>query len=71
MKSWKTTAAGIISILTGLTTAFTQFLSGGFAAISWEILIATITAGIGLIMAKDSNVSNAPNPVAAAKVVAP
>lgn len=69
LKSWKTTAAGIVSILTGVLTAFTQYLNGGFAAVSWEILIATITAGIGLMFAKDSNVSNSPNPVAPAKVI--
>jgi hypothetical protein len=71
IKSWKTTAAGITSILVGLATAFTQYLSGGFAAIQWEILIATITAGIGLIAAKDAGVSNAPNPGPAVKVLPP
>lgn len=68
LKSWKTTAAGIVAILTGALFAFSQYLSGGFAAISWEALIAAITAGVGLMFAKDANVSNAPNPVAPAKV---
>ncbi len=68
MKSWKTTASGIVAIATGMLFAFSQYLGGGFAAISWEALIAAVTAGVGLIFAKDSNVSNSPTPGAAVKV---
>ena len=69
IKSWKTTTAGIVAILTVILTAVTQFISGGFAAISWEVLITGIIAGVGLIMAKDAGVSNAPNPGPAVNVV--
>jgi len=69
IKSWKTTAAGVVAILTVILTAVTQFISGGFPAISWEVLITGIIAGVGLIMAKDSGVSNAPNPGPAVNVV--
>jgi len=69
IKSWKTTAAGIVAILTVILTAVTQFISGGFAAISWEVLITGIIAGAGLIMAKDAGVSNALNPGPAVNVV--
>lgn len=71
VKSWKTTAAGIISIITGITTAVSQYLSGGLAAVQWEILISTVVAGFGLLMAKDASVSNAPNPGEAKSVPAP
>ena len=67
VKSWKTTLAGIISIITGITTAVSQYLSGGLAAVQWEILIATVVAGFGLIFAKDSGVTNSPTPVPAQK----
>ena len=69
IKSWKTTVMGIIAILTVLLTALTQFITGGFAAISWEVMITGIIAGVGLIMAKDAGVSNAPNPGPAVNVV--
>lgn len=62
MKSWKTTAAGITAIVLALGNAFTQYLGGGLAAVNWEVLIAGVVAGIGLIAAKDANVSNAALP---------
>ena len=63
--SWKTTGAGIVAIVIALGNAIVQFTQGGFAAVAWEVLIAGITAGIGLIVAKDAGVSNSPTPVAA------
>jgi uncharacterized membrane protein YjjP (DUF1212 family) len=71
IKSWKTTAAGITAIVSGLAFAFSQYLSGGVAAVNWEVLLAAVISGIGLIMAKDSGVSNASNPGPAVKVVGP
>jgi hypothetical protein len=59
IKSWKTTAAGITAILGAAIFAFNQYLGGGMAAISWEALITAVLAGIGLIFAKDSGVTNA------------
>jgi hypothetical protein len=69
MKSWKTTAAGIAMILTAVGVAITQFTTGGFAAIQWEILVVAISGGIAAILAKDFNVSNAPVPGAAQTVL--
>jgi hypothetical protein len=71
MKSWKTTVAGIAAILTVVAAALTQFVQGGLAAISWEPLLAGLIAGVGLILAKDSNVSNAPVPGPAQAVKLP
>jgi hypothetical protein len=70
-KSWKTTLAGIAAILTVVGAAVTQYVQGGVAAISWEALIAGVLAGVGLILAKDSGVSNAPVPGPAVKVPPP
>jgi hypothetical protein len=63
--SWKTTAAGIVAIVIAVGNAFTQYLQGGLATINWEVLLAGVVAGIGLIMAKDAGVTNSPAPVAA------
>ena len=59
IKSWKTTAAGVTAIIGGLVFAFNQYLGGGLPAVSWEVLLAAIVSGIGLIMAKDAGVTNA------------
>jgi len=69
--SWKTTIAGLGIILTGLGNAIAQFSQGGWAAVNLTELIAAAIAGVGLILAKDSNVSNAPSPAPAAAVVKP
>jgi len=63
--SWKTTVAGIVAIVIAVGNALVQFLQGGFAAVSWEVLLTAVVAGIGLISAKDAGVSNSPTPVAA------
>jgi hypothetical protein len=50
--NWKTTALGIITIITSLGTIAKSFLEeGNLGDISTHI--AAITAGIGLIFAKD------------------
>lgn len=49
MKNWKTTIAGITAILTGIS----GMISGGASLEA----ISAITAGIGLIFAKDKNVT--------------
>jgi hypothetical protein len=68
IRSWKTTATGVVGIIGALAFAFSQYLSGGIAGINWEILLAAITAGVGLIFAKDAGVTNAPNPGPAVNV---
>lgn len=71
MKSWKTTVTGILTILVALGGAAMSLLDADpltnpdFAAI-----IAAITAGVGLITAKDSGVTGgtvAATPEAAAR----
>ena len=69
MTSIKTTLAGIAMILAGVSAAITQYVSGGFAAVQWEVLLVAIGGGIGLIFAKDFNVSNSPNPISPQTVV--
>jgi hypothetical protein len=71
IKSWKTTAAGITAILLAVGNAFSQFLGGGLAAVNWEVLIAGVVAGIGLIFAKDAGVTNAVLPGPAQNVPVP
>jgi 1,4-dihydroxy-2-naphthoate octaprenyltransferase len=71
MTSPKTTLSGIASIVAGLAYAFSQYASGGFAAVNWGVLLTTIITGVGLILAKDFNVSNSPSPAPAAKVTLP
>lgn len=71
MKSWKTTALGITTIITAVSAAVTQFVQGGFAAVSFEVLITTVMIGVGLIFAKDSAVTGgtiAATPEAAKRV---
>jgi hypothetical protein len=67
--SYKTTLAGIGMILVGVGNAIGEWKGGGFAAVNFTAFLAAITAGIGLIMAKDSNVSNSPAPGPAAPVL--
>ncbi len=71
VKSWKTTVMGVFAILTALGVAFSQYASGGFAAIQWEVLLTAVMAGVGLIFAKDAGVSNSPTPGPAVNVVKP
>lgn len=60
MRNWKTTVAGVATILTGLGSALSQFASGGIAAVDFGILLTAITGGAGLVFAKDFNVSGTP-----------
>ena len=67
--SWKTTVAGIATILVGLGNAIMQFIGGGgFSGVNFTVLFAAVTTGVGLIVAKDAGVSNSPNPISAAPV---
>lgn len=52
MSSWKTTSAGIISILIAVLTAGAALLKG--QSVDFATTITAITAGVGLIMAKDN-----------------
>lgn len=55
MKSWKTTVAGVCAILIAVAGAVQAVVGGG--SIDYPSVIAAVMAGIGLIMAKDSNVT--------------
>ena len=54
-KSWKTTGAGVACILTAVGAALTAITdSDPLTNIDIASLMATVIAGVGLIMAKDS-----------------
>jgi hypothetical protein len=52
MNNWKTTATGVIAIVSALLSAASGLLSGH--AVDWTSVIAAVSAGIGLIHAQDS-----------------
>lgn len=56
MKNWKTTATGILTIVVALGSAALGFFKTGTIP-DLGAMVAAITAGIGLITAKDSNVT--------------
>lgn len=57
-KNWKTTTLGILTILGALTAAGTAILDGDpLTTVNIEATFTAIVAGIGLIVAKDFNVS--------------
>jgi hypothetical protein len=68
MKSTKTTISGIGVILATLGNAIAEYTAGGFAGVNVGVLIAGFSTGVGLILAKDFNVTNSPAPVEASKV---
>lgn len=52
--NWKTTLLGVFTILAAVSDAGKEFLtSGTFGDVG--LLFAAVTAGVGLILAKDSN----------------
>lgn len=55
MKNWKTTALGILTIVTAVSGTAAAYLKTG-AIPDLGVLIASVTAGFGLITAKDANV---------------
>jgi hypothetical protein len=57
MKSWKTTISGLGVILATIGNAIVEYSSGGIGGINFGVLIAGFTTGLGLIAAKDSNVT--------------
>jgi len=52
MNNWKTTATGIIAIVSAVLSAASGLLSGH--AVDWTSVIAAVSAGIGLIHAQDA-----------------
>ena len=53
MLNWKTTLAGVATLIGGLANAFLEYNTGGLSAVNLATLSAAITAGLGLIIAKD------------------
>ncbi len=63
MKSWKTTTAGILTILAAVATAAKAIIDNDPATNpNWEATITAITVGFGLIFAKDANVTGGTTP---------
>lgn len=59
--SWKTSLAGLAALLTALGTIAKAAAAGGLPAVAgldWPSLTAAISAGIGLIAARDHDVSS-------------
>lgn len=59
MKSWKTTAAGVGAILVAIGSALTATFDTDPATVAdWGAVVAAIIAGVGLIVARDNNVTS-------------
>lgn len=59
MKSWKTTLAGVGAILAVVGTALSALFDADPATVpDWSVVSAGIMAGLGLIVARDANVSS-------------
>lgn len=56
MKSHKTTLAGIAAILVAAASVLTGFSEG--TAVDWTAVIGAVIAGVGLIAARDNNVTS-------------
>ena len=56
MKNWKTTVTGILTIVVAIGSAALSWLKTGVLP-DFGVLLAAITAGAGLIAAKDSQVT--------------
>ena len=57
MKSWKTTLSGVGVILTALGAGIKMFLAGDTGS-AITALVGGISAGVGLIAARDNNVTS-------------
>lgn len=58
-KSWRTTTTGVLAIIIGVSAALKAELDGDASTVAdWGTVAAAILAGVGLIMARDANVSS-------------
>jgi len=58
-KSWKTTGLGIATILAAIAASAKALLDNDpTTMVNYEVLLAAITAGIGLILARDNDKSS-------------
>ena len=60
MKSWKTTVTGICAIVAALAKAGSDLAAGH--PIDYSVVVSAIMVGVGLICAKDSNVTGGTTP---------
>lgn len=59
MKSWKTTAAGVIAALTAILGAASALLDGNPATNpDYATVVAAVVAAVGLVFARDASVSS-------------
>jgi hypothetical protein len=56
--SWRTTLAGVVSILGALGAAGNLILNQDFAAASWTTIFLGLTTGAGLINSRDNKVTS-------------
>ena len=58
-KSWKTTTAGIAAIIGAICSAIVAMFDNNPTTVpNWEAVWVAITAGIGLLSARDAKVSS-------------
>lgn len=57
MKNWRTTSSGITAILAGITGIYFAYKANNLTAEVVSAAIGSILLGIGLIFAKDNNVT--------------
>lgn len=68
LKNWKTTITGVLAIIAAVTGAATALMNNH--PVDWPSVIGAVTAGIGLITAKDSNVTGGTIPQAGGTIPA-
>lgn len=68
--SWRTQVGGILTILAGLCTLIvTSINAGHLDMVAMGVFVTTLTAGMGLMAAKDAAVTNSPTPLKVAQEV--
>lgn len=60
VRSWKTTLSGAVAIISGVVTILQAYLNS--QPVPWALAVSQIVAGVGLISAKDHNVSGQSKP---------
>ena len=69
-QSWKTNTAGIAAIVVGIGNLVISVIQNQtVTAEAAGIAVTAVIAGVGLLNAKDNNVSNSPTPLASAQAV--